>query len=146
MNFYKNIEPLLEYFFSLRKLKDYLSFDLIIPAKWTLPKTIEEIEVVPFKVEDPNFKGISFVCPVSEQHVSKLIIMINKVIKLNKERELKEILFKQTIEELKKTFEKNDLDTLQKLYFDFGKEQEESVNLNDYEEGQSDDPTLELAE
>ena len=38
---------------------------------------------------------------------------------MNKERELKERLFKQTVEQLKQTFEKNDLDKLQNLYFDF---------------------------
>ena len=38
---------------------------------------------------------------------------------MNKERELKEKLFKQTVEQLKQTFEKTDLDKLQNLYFDF---------------------------
>lgn len=141
MNFYQNIEPFLEYFFSLRKLKDYLSLDLTFPSKWGLPKTIgDEIEIVPFKVEEGDFKGVSFVCQISEQHVSKLIQAVNKVIKLNKEREIKEQLFKQTIEELKKTFEKNDLDTLQRLYFDFETDRE-----NIEEDGQ-EPTTLELAE
>jgi hypothetical protein len=31
-------------------------------------------------------------------------------------------LFKQTVDQLKKTFEKNDLDKLQNLYFDFENE------------------------
>jgi hypothetical protein len=44
---------------------------------------------------------------------------ISKVIKLNKEKELKERLFKETVERLKSTFEKTDLDKLQNLYFDF---------------------------
>ena len=45
-----------------------------------------------------------------------------RIIKLNKERELKERLFKHTVEHLKQTFEKTDLDKLQKLYFDFDEE------------------------
>jgi hypothetical protein len=46
---------------------------------------------------------------------------------LNKERELKERLFKQTVEQLKQTFEKTDLDKLQNLYFDFD---EDDVDTN----------------
>jgi hypothetical protein len=42
-----------------------------------------------------------------------------KIIKLNKEKELKEKLFKDTVDQLKSTFEKTDLDKLKNLYFDF---------------------------
>ena len=72
--------------------------------------------------------------------------MVNKVlkiIKINKERELKEQLFKQTIDQLKKTFEQTDLDKLQNLYFDFATETEDTSNLDDYDTEQSED--IELA-
>jgi hypothetical protein len=49
---------------------------------------------------------------------------ILKIIKLNKEKEIKEKLFKQTVEQLKTTFEKTDLDKLQSLYFDFDDREE----------------------
>jgi hypothetical protein len=48
---------------------------------------------------------------------------------LNKEKELKEKLFKQTVEQLKSTFEKTDLDKLKNLYFDFD-EGEQTPELN----------------
>ncbi len=148
MNFYQNITPFSDYLFSIRKLKDYLSIDLLFPVKWSIPKSmVETTETVPFNSEDTNSKGLSFVCPLNEQAITQTIAKINKIIKLNKEKEQKEILFKHTIEELKKTFEKNDLDTLQKLYFDFEIEKEETPNLNDYDGGKSEDTTtLELAE
>jgi hypothetical protein len=90
------------------------------PIKWSIPKSIvDEGQVIGFEVEDQNLKGITFVCPIAEKDVSTILVKIGKVIKLNKERELKERLFKQTVEQLKQTFEKTDLDKLQNLYFDF---------------------------
>ena len=63
-------------------------------------------------------------------------------IKLNKEKELKEKLFKQTIEQLKQTFEKNDLDKLQNLYFDFELPDNDLID----EEEDEEPTTLGLAE
>jgi len=40
-----------------------------------------------------------------------------KLIKVNREREEKEILFKEVVADLKKTFESTDLDSLKKLNF-----------------------------
>lgn len=92
------------------------------PIKWSIPKSIvDEGQVVGFQVEDQNTKGITFICPIAENEMSLTLVKIGKVIKLNKERELKERLFKQTVEQLKQTFEKTDLDKLQNLYFDFDK-------------------------
>ena len=61
---------------------------------------------------------------------------------MNKERELKERLFKQTVEQLKQTFEKTDLDKLQNLYFDFevgdelDTDLETEIDLEDEQYGQ----------
>jgi hypothetical protein len=120
MSFYKEIAPFVEYIHSIRRLETYLSFDMKFPTKWSIPKNIvEEGQVIGFEVEDQNSKGITFVCPIGEKEVSSILVKIGKTIKLNKERELKERLFKQTVEQLKQTFEKTDLDKLQNLYFDF---------------------------
>ena len=130
MSFYKELAPFVEYTQSIRKLKTYLSFDMVFPTKWSLPKSIvEEGQVVGFETEDQNMKGISFVAPINESEISTTLTKIAKIIKLNKERELKEKLFKQTIDQLKQTFEKNDLDKLQNLYFDFD-EGDEQPNLD----------------
>jgi hypothetical protein len=120
MSFYKELAPFVEYIHSIRKLKTYLSFDMVFPTKWAIPKSlVEEGQIVGFEAEDQNFKGISFVTPITDKDISNTLIKIAKIIKLNKERELKERLFKQTVEQLKQTFEKTDLDKLQNLYFDF---------------------------
>ena len=113
-----------------------------------MPKSIvDEGQVIGFEVEDPNLKGITFVCPIGEKEVSSTIVKIGKIIKLNKERELKERLFKQTVEQLKQTFEKNDLDKLQNLYFDFdideelNTELESEIELENEQDGQESTAT-----
>jgi hypothetical protein len=143
MSFYKEILPFVEYIHSIRKLESYLSFDMKFQTKWSIPKSIvDEGQVVGFEVEDPNMKGITFICPIGEKEVSSIIVKIGKIIKLNKERELKERLFKQTVEQLKQTFEKTDLDKLQNLYFDFEVEDEldtdleTEIDLEDEQNGQ----------
>jgi hypothetical protein len=93
------------------------------PVKWSIPKSIiDEGKIIGFDVEDQNQKGITFVTPINESEVSQILVKIGKIIKINKERELKERLFKQTVEQLKQTFEKTDLDKLKNLYFDFDEE------------------------
>jgi hypothetical protein len=143
MSFYTELEPFIEYVHSIRKLKNYLSIDLKFPTKWSLPKSIvEEGQVVGFESDDVNFKGISFVTEISETSVNVTLTKVAKIIRLNKEKELKEKLFKQTIEQLKQTFEKTDLDKLQNLYFDF--DLPDNDLTEDLDDGEP--TTLELAE
>ena len=154
MSFYKELLPFVEYLHSIRKLKTYLSFDMVFPTKWSLPKSIvEEGQIVGFEAENQNLKGISFVSPIDDSEVSKTMIKISKVIKLNKEKELKERLFKETVERLKSTFEKTDLDKLQNLYFDFDDgddtpeldvELDDDDNDSDYEQNEQEPVDTEL--
>ena len=143
MSFYKDIVPFVAYIHSIRRLETYLSFDMKFPTKWSIPKSIvDEGQVIGFEVEDQNMKGVTFICQIAEKEVSSIIVKIGKIIKLNKERELKERLFKQTVEQLKQTFEKTDLDKLQNLYFDFDvddeldTELETDIDLEDEQDGQ----------
>lgn len=152
MSFYKEIAPFVEYIHSIRKLENYLSFDMKFPTKWSIPKSIvDEGQVIGFEVEDQNMKGVTFICQITEKEVSSIIVKIGKIIKLNKERELKERLFKQTVEQLKQTFEKTDLDKLQNLYFDFDVDDEldtdleTEIDLEDEQDGQ-ESTTSQLAE
>lgn len=121
MNFYNAIEPFLEYFFSIRKLENYLSFDLVIPKTWGMPKSVStETQVVPFEAPNlDNFKGVSLVCEATKEETDKTVKAILKIIKANKEREEKEILFNEVVQTLKKTFESSDLNHLKKLQFHF---------------------------
>ena len=143
MSFYKELVPFVQYIHSIRKLETYLSFDMAFPTKWSLPKSIiDEGQVIGFNLEDQNLKGVSFVSKINENDVSIMLTKIGKIIKLNKERELKEQLFKQKIDQLKQTFEKNDLDKLQNLYFDF---ETDAPNLELDEQNGQEPTTIELA-
>ena len=126
----------MDYIHSIRKLESYLSFDMKFPIKWSLPKNInEEGQLIPFDVGIENLKGWSFVSKIDESEVSLTLTKILKIIKYNKEREIKEKLFKETVDRLKSTFEKTDLDKLQKLYFDFESDYSET-SLDDEQNGQ----------
>lgn len=143
MSMYKEIEPFMDYIHSIRKLETYLSFDMLFPSKWSLPKTlVDETQVVGFEAKDSNFKGISFVSLIDEKEVTITLVKIARVIKLNKEKEMKERLFKETIEKLKLTFEKTDLEKLKNLYFDF--QQEETNLMIDDNDDKSERENVEL--
>jgi hypothetical protein len=142
MTFNETIFFLSEFLISIRKLEDFITFDLRIPEKWGIPKSIvDEGKLVPFDLQDDGFKGYSFVCSISDSEIDMTIDKIKKTIKLNKDKEIKEKLFKETIDSLKKTFEKNDLEKLKNLYFDFKIEQ---PLIDDTEERQISDD-IELA-
>ena len=104
---------------------------------------IDEGQVIAFNLENQNLKGVSFVSQINENDVSVILTKIGRIIKLNKERELKEQLFKQTIDQLKQTFEKNDLDKLQNLYFDF---ETDAPNLELNEQNGQESAIIELAD
>jgi hypothetical protein len=136
MSFYTTISPYIEYVHSIRKLENYLSFDMKFPTKWSLPKSImDEGQLVTFEVGVDSLKGLSFVSKIEDNEIESTLSKISKIIKLNKEREIKERLFKETVDKLKMTFEKTNLEKLQKLYFDFENEYEDTTLNNDEQEG-----------
>jgi len=134
MSFYQQISEFSDYLHSIRKLEGYLSFDIMFPIKWGVPKSIvDEGQLVPFETGDENTKGFSFVSTINEKEINDTINKILKTIKINKDREIKDRLFKETIDRLKNTFEKNDLEKLKKLYFDF---ETEETSLENEDDGQ----------
>lgn len=143
MSFYIELQPYFEYIRSIRKLKEYLSFDLEFPSKWSIPKNyVDDGQTVSFDSEDPNKRGISFVTPFDELNITNTLTKIAKIIKLNKEREIKEKLFKQMIEQLKQTFEKNDLEKLYSLYFDFETDTTPKLDIDEPNATQSENTEL----
>jgi len=140
MSLFKEIEPYVDYVHSIRKLKNYLSFDMKFSAKWVIPKQLVDGDVIPFDLSEPDFKGISFVSHIEEGKVESVLEKISKIIKINKDREMKEKLFKNYVEKLKKTFETTDIEKLQNLYFDF----DEETNLTDYVEVEPEPKVAEL--
>ena len=142
MSLFKNLFELENFIVSIRRLDSHISFDVKFPSNWSMPKsTTTEFQVVPFDVKDDGWRGMSFVCEFDELNVEKNKNIILKVIKLNREREEKERLFQTVVSELKKTFEKTDLKTLQNLSIGF----DEVENLNLESDGPQGE-TIGLAE
>jgi ATP-dependent Lon protease len=113
------------YLKSVRILKDYVTFDMTFPSSWLLPKKgPAEIEILQNSDKDGSIIT-SFVCQNKTKLIDVIENTIQNVIKTNIEREEKERLFKNKVQELKQIFEKENLENLKGLKFDL----EEFANL-----------------
>ena len=138
MTFFKEIELIYPYLKSIRKLKEYLSFDVEFPVKWKIPKkfTIEGKFVTQEKqIEGTNL--VSFIAELNESEVNKTVGNIKSIVEFNKEIEQKEKLFSNKVEELKKIFEAQDIGKLQTLKFEINE-----FNLDIKDEGQTESDKL----
>lgn len=132
MSLYKEFSTLFPYLQSVRKLKNYLSFDLSIPNSWKLPKKYVDEEKI--MEQDSKIEGhrlISFVTEISEDAVEKNTENIQNIIKYNLDREEKDRLFQVKVSELKTIFEKQSLGKLKNLSFEI---RTEKIELEDEEE------------
>jgi hypothetical protein len=132
MSLYKEFSALLPYLQSVRKIKTHLSFDVTFPKSWKLPKKfVQEDKVMEHQAQNPDERLISFVSEISETEVELTSKNIKNVISYNLEREEKERLFNEKVEELKGLFEKQTLKNLQSLKFDV---KSKKIELEDGEE------------
>lgn len=113
------------YLKSVRILKNYVTFDMSFPSTWLLPKRgPENVEILQNSDKDGSVIT-SFVCENTSKYIDVIENTIQTVIKTNIEREEKERLFKNKVQELKQIFEKENLENLKGLKFDL----EEFENL-----------------
>ena len=131
MSLYKEFSTLFPYLQSVRKIQEYLSFDVSFPNSWKLPKKfVDETKVMEQESKSPNQRMFSFVSEIDEISVGKTSDNIQNIIKYNIEREEKEKLFEQKVAELKIIFERQSLNELKNLSFEFKKTK---VKLEDKE-------------
>lgn len=134
MSLFKEFNHLYPYIQSVRKLKNYLSFDIEFPSTWKiLKKYVNEKNVVENDSPNKGFRHFSFVCEFTEESVDDIIMSITNIIQYNKDKEEKERLFNSKVEELKNIFEKQRLDNLQNLTFLF-ESNNKKIELDDNEE------------
>jgi len=132
MSLYSEFNVLFPYLKSVRKLEKYLVFDIEFVKVWKLPKKyVNEERVIETKSEDISLRSISFVSEFNEKSVTETISNIKSIIAYNKEREEKDKLFQNKVNELKSIFEKQNLHNLQALKFDIT---EHKIELEDDEE------------
>ena len=119
MSIYKEFSDLYPYIQSIRKLKNYLSFDVSFPKTWKLPKKyIEEDKILEQESTIIDNRFFSFVSEITEEGVENTSKNIQNIIKYNLEREEKEKLFQNKVDELKHIFEKQNLKNLKSLQFE----------------------------
>jgi hypothetical protein len=119
MSLYKEFSALLPYLQSVRKLESYLSFDLSFPTTWKLPKKyVDEDKVMEQTSKSDGHRFFSFVSEINEESVEKMSENLKNIIKYNHDREEKDRLFQNKVEELKSIFERQDLTSLKNLNFE----------------------------
>lgn len=107
-----------KYLKSVRILKNYVSFDMAFPSTWTMLKNMPQgLELL--ESEGNESRPIySLVCENKKELIDKIESIIDTIIKTNVDREEKEKLFKNKVQELKNIFEKEKLEDLKGLKFD----------------------------
>jgi hypothetical protein len=132
MSLYKEFSVLFPYLQSVRKIKSFLSFDVSFPKTWKLPKKyIDEEKLMEQTSTIADERLFSFVSEINEVEIEKCSNNIQSIISYNREREEKERLFNEKVEELKVVFEKQSLKNLQELKFDI---KSKKIKLEDNEE------------
>jgi hypothetical protein len=117
MNYYTLLNQTKNYLTSIRIIKDHVSFDLVLPNTWVIPKKYTEGENVSV-VKNSN-DSVSFVCKFDENSVNDVEKTIKDVIQYNIDKEEKENLFRNKVKELKGIFDREDIDGLRSLKFEF---------------------------
>jgi hypothetical protein len=135
MSLYQEFSALLPYLQSVRKLQKYLSFDVSFPNTWKIPKKyVEEEKIMEQASTIPNERLFSYVSEIREEDIQKVHMNLKNIIKYNLEREEKDRLFESKVDELKKLFEKQNLEKLKGLYFDIEEPKLKKPILEDDEE------------
>lgn len=114
-NFLSKIQKNLK---TVRVLDTHVSYDLLFSNKWVLPRNMGKgVEVVKNGIEGDKI-SLSFVCQINETSINQVEDLIDNIIKSNLEREEKDKLFRNKVQELKGIFEKENLEDLKTLKFD----------------------------
>ena len=134
MSLYKEFSSLLPYLQSVRKLEEYLSFDVSFPNSWKLPKKyVDEEKVMEQSSKIADHRFFSFVSEISEENMELIGSNLRNIIQYNLELEEKERLFQNKVSELKSIFEKQNLTNLKDLSFEM-KPKTKKLKLEDDEE------------
>lgn len=132
MSLYKEFSSLLPYIQSVRKIKNYLSFDVNFPNTWKLPKKfVREDKILEQESQVQDHRFFSFVSEINEEDIELTSKNIQSIVKYNLEREEKEKLFESKVNELKVLFEKQNLHNLKELQFEI---KNNKIKLDDTED------------
>jgi hypothetical protein len=117
MIYYDFLETLKNNLKSVRIIKDHVSFDLNFPNKWIIPNEYKEVQEV--SILNGNDGTYSFVSKLDKGSIDTLETTINDIITFNIDREEKENLFRNKVQELKSIFDNENINELRSLKFEF---------------------------
>jgi hypothetical protein len=127
MSIYKELNPLINYIDSIRRLENYIVFDIKFPVGWkVLKRYIVEDKFVNNGIFEEKL-SLSFVSDFNENEISLTQKNILGIINYNLEREAKERLLEAKINELKTIFDKESLDNLKALKFNVNNEKNSKI-------------------
>lgn len=119
MRLYKELSYLAPYLVSIRIIENVITIDVLFPNNWKIiKKFVDEKSVVENDSSEENYRSFSFVCETSEENFTIIYTSVLNIIKYNKEREEKERLFQEKVNELKNVFDKQSLEELKDLKFE----------------------------
>lgn len=134
---YKEISELRPYFHSLREFNADVSLDVKLPVLWDEKPNQKDFPNVRFKEQDGNDKTklMSYVSSKNEAGYRDIFKCVKSIITFNLERERKERLLEEKINELKKLFKEKDLNLLENLKFEqlYEHKTGEGIELSDSE-------------
>jgi len=116
---YESIKLLRPYFHSLREVQNNVSLDIKIPTSWDYEKTLGIYKLIQSKIQDKNDKYVllSIVSSATPNGYNIVFQCAYDIIKVNKEEEEKQKLFKEKVSELEKLFNVESLDKLKEIDF-----------------------------
>ena len=123
------LESLQPYVISIRYIKGTPVVDVILNDGWTI---LNDTQIKNVKNEDDNSLNYYMVfSEIATVTLDDLLGYVDRVIKVNIEREKKLDLLKNKVSELKDIFKTNSLNKLQKLRFSFCEDETFTTNLSD---------------
>ena len=119
MSLFAELNPILSYLSQIRVVENYIVFDVLFPNSWKVPKKyINEDKFVNQGTNEDNLILLWFVSDLSDDDIELTKNNILGIINYNLEREEKEKLLENKINELKSIFSNESLDSLKNLKFD----------------------------
>jgi hypothetical protein len=119
MSLFTELSPILTYLSQIRKVEDYIVFDVLFPNSWKVPKKfVNEEKFVNQGTTEENLILLWFVSNLNDDDIEITKNNILGIINYNLEREEKEKLLENKINELKSIFNNESLDSLKNLKFD----------------------------
>lgn len=148
MNIDQFISGYLPYLIGIRAVEGYKILDIQIPSSWKFGTAVAQVQKNNKKVQilvasnDKSNIIISLIGDEQYQNFDTLFKHFDTIIKVNREREEKNRLFREKVKQLEDIFVNSDLDVLTNLSFEIKETQNDEIDNDTFKLPDSDDPNL----